>query len=104
MSTDVANFRHVLLLRRWPCSRHLSPFRSPLYPNVIPLLSRKLFMHLCQCFLCYFLPWDKLTAYVMLCYYWVYSCKVPMKDAFFSAFYLLASCSLDFICVFCSWC
>jgi len=27
----------------------------------------KLFMHLCQCFLCYFLAWEQLKAYVMLC-------------------------------------
>jgi len=25
-------------------------------------------MHLCKCFLCYFLAWEQLKAYVMLCY------------------------------------
>src|SRR6218665_3221390 len=72
----------------------LSPLCIP--PTIIHLLLRNLFMHLCQCFLCHFLAWEQLTAYVMLCYWWVYSRKVPMQDAF-SAFYLIASYSLDFI-------
>jgi len=25
-------------------------------------------MHLCKCFLCYFLAWEQLKAYAMLCY------------------------------------
>jgi len=51
-----------------PASGTSVPLGPPLYPNVINLLLRKLFMHLCKCFLCYFLAWEQLKAYVMLCY------------------------------------
>src|SRR6218665_2517077 len=49
-----------------PASGTSVPLGPPLYPNVINLLLRKLFMHLCQCFLCYFLPWEQLKAYVIV--------------------------------------